>query len=314
MIYAFALLQNVLKPAGPQAGRVAHLWWFIFWICVVVYLVVAWLALVAVLRQKRAPEGNERAAARNVAIGVGITVIVVFAVLIASSVTGHEIATPPQGPVDIMVQGNQWWWYVEYQGGKPSDRVVTANEIHIPVGRPARIHLTSIDVIHSFWVPDLAGKIDAIPARRNVFWLQADKPGLYPGECAEFCGFQHAHMRFYVVAEPPDKFANWLGQQQQESRVPQTPEEIKGRDTFLNAPCVACHQIRGTTAHGLVAPDLTHIGSRLTIAAGTLPRTRGNLAGWIVDAQRIKPGNHMPGINLSSDEVQWVAAYLESLK
>src|SRR5439155_21050432 len=161
-----------------------------------------------------------------------------------------------------------------------------------------RVHLTSTHVIHSFRVHDLAGKLDAIPARRNVFWFHADKPGVYPGECAEFCGFQHAHLRFYVVAEAPDKFAKWLGQQQAESRVPQSPEENKGRETFLNGPCVACHQIRGTTAHGLVAPDLTHVGSRLTIAAGTLPLTRGNLAGWIVDSQRIKPGNHMPGMNL----------------
>jgi cytochrome c oxidase subunit 2 len=311
------LLQNVLQPAGPQAGRVSHLWWFIFWMTTIIYVLVIAAMLWSFMRRRRAnPDdaSEERSATTVVGAATAITVLLVLVVLVASSVTGHNLATPPQGPVDITVRGNQWWWYVEYMGGKPSDHVVTANEIHIPVGRPARIHLDTSDVIHSFWVPNLAGKLDAIPDHRNVFWLQADKPGVYPGECAEFCGFQHAHMRFFVFADPPDKFASWLGQQQAEARIPQTDEQERGRQTFLKGPCVICHQIRGTTAHGNVAPDLTHVGSRTTIAAGTLPLTRGNLTGWIIDSQRIKPGNHMPGMNLSSDEVQDIAAYLESLK
>jgi cytochrome c oxidase subunit 2 len=186
--------------------------------------------------------------------------------------------------------------------------------LHIPVGRPVLLKLRSVDVIHSFWVPNLHGKIDAIPSRHNVFWLQADKPGIYVGQCAEYCGLQHAHMRMRIFADPPDKFADWLGQQQQDSHVPQTGEQSRGRVVFLNGPCIICHQIRGTDAHGSYGPDLTHVGSRTTIAAGTLPMTRGNLAGWIIDSQRLKPGTHMPGMNLSSDEVQLIAAYLESLK
>jgi len=309
------LLQNVLQPAGPQAGRVSHLYWFIFWITTVMYVLVIGAMLWSFIRHKREASAAEEKSVTTLVGGmVGIVTVLLLIILAASSVTGHNIATPPQGPVDILVRGNQWWWYVEYQGGKASDHVVTANEIHIPVGRPARIHLDTSDVIHSFWVPNLAGKLDAIPNHRNVFWLQADKPGVYPGECAEFCGFQHAHMRFFVFADPPDKFAAWLGQQNAPSRVPQTDEQERGRQTFLNGPCVVCHQIRGTDAHGNVAPDLTHVGSRTTIASGTLPLTRGNLAGWIIDPQRIKPGTHMPGMNLSSDEVQLIAAYLESLK
>jgi len=182
------------------------------------------------------------------------------------------------------------------------------------VGRPVLIRGSSLDVIHSFWIPNLQGKRDLIPGRTTTEWFQADQPGRYRGQCAEFCGLQHAHMALWVVAESPDQFRKWMATQLQVAANPSNASEQRGHDVFLDHACVLCHSIRGTTAAGQVAPDLTHFGSRLSIAAGTLPNNRGNLAGWIADPQAIKPGNHMATVPLKSEDMSPLLDYLESLK
>lgn len=307
--------QNLLNPAGPQAGHIKSLGWLLLIVAIVVQLGVTAALIGAIIRQ-RTPEtpASESRAVRNVSIAVAATVITVLIILVASAVTGRSLAAPSPGEMNINVTGNQWWWNFEYTDGGPHDRFRTANEIHIPTGRPVRVHVTSNDVIHSFWIPNLHGKIDAIPTRQNTYWFRADKPGMYWGQCAEFCGLQHAHMRFVVVAESEDRFKAWLAAQRAPSAIPANDAQSLGREAFLNAPCVLCHTIRGTDAHGHVGPDLTHLASRRTIAAGTLPNTRGNLGGWIVDSHRIKPGNNMPSMHLDPAQLENLLAYLESLK
>jgi cytochrome c oxidase subunit 2 len=218
----------------------------------------------------------------------------------------------PDHPADITVQvtGHQWWWEISY----PNDGVVTANEIHIPVGKAVEIELTSDDVIHSFWVPNLTSKRDLIPGQTNTLWFQADSAGIYRGECAEFCGTEHALMAFLVIAQPLDEYGAWLHNQQASSVQPADSLIEQGQQAFLGSACVYCHTINGTAASGKVGPDLTHLASRQTLAAGTLDNTTGNLAGWILNPQALKPGNHMPATRLDSDDLQALLAYLESLK
>jgi cytochrome c oxidase subunit 2 len=203
---------------------------------------------------------------------------------------------------------------VRYANDDASQIVVTANEIHIPVGRTVMIRGTSNDVIHSFWIPGLQGKRDLIPSHVTTEWLEADQPGKFRGQCAEFCGTQHAHMAMWVVAEPQDRFDEWMKHQLQPAPDPTDPELQHGRQVFLNSGCILCHSISGTDAHGQNAPDLTHFGSRLTIAAGTLPNNKGNLAGWIADPQNVKPGNYMATIPIASTDMQPLVDYLESLQ
>jgi cytochrome c oxidase subunit 2 len=203
-----------------------------------------------------------------------------------------------------------WWWEVRY----PDAGIVTANEIHVPAGRPVRLELASTDVIHSFWAPRLHGKRDMIPGIENVFWIQAAEPGVYRGQCAEYCGTQHANMAFRVVALPPAEFNAWLAERKMRRSPPTTPGEQHGFTVFLKAGCGECHAIEGTPAKSNVGPDLTHLGSRQTIGAALLPNTRGNLAGWIADPQAVKPGVRMPRSYLAADELLALVTYLEGLK
>jgi cytochrome c oxidase subunit 2 len=210
----------------------------------------------------------------------------------------------------VEVTGRQWWWEVRY----PESGVVTANEIRIPAGRPVRLVVTSGDVIHSVWIPELHGKIDMIPGRSNSQVIIADEPGEYRGECAEFCGAQHAKMQFIVVAEPPERFAAWLERQAQPANAPADAMQLEGREIFLGSACVYCHAVRGTNANSNFGPDLTHLASRRTLAAGMLANNRGNLSGWVLNPQQIKPGNKMPPTALSGEELNALLAYLESLE
>jgi cytochrome c oxidase subunit 2 len=203
---------------------------------------------------------------------------------------------------------------VRYEDATPSRILTTANEIHIPAGEPVRLLLTSTDVIHSFWVPSLSGKLDLIPGHINVLDIKADKPGVYRGQCAEFCGAQHANMATFIIAEPRAKFDAWWNDQLHPAAAPTSDEAKAGETLFLKRPCVMCHRIGGTPAGGTVAPDLTHIASRETLAAGTLTMSRGNLAAWVADPQGIKPGSHMPVVELDGDELNAIVAYLEELK
>ena len=320
--------QSAVDSAGPQAARIEGLWWFFFWVLLAIFVIVIATLLVSLSRRHRGmeqepleqthepSEATERGLSRTVGAATGVTIVILFILLIASIGTGKQISDlgGKQNAMIVEVTGNQWWWNVRYVSNNASEIFTTANEIHIPIGRPVMIRGMSQDVIHSFWVPNLHGKRDLIPSRVTTEWIEADRPGRFRGQCAEFCGMQHAHMAIWVVAEPEPQFEAWRNAQLQPAVNPSDPDTRHGQQVFLDSACVLCHSIRGTTAAGTVAPDLTHIGSRISIAAGTLPNTKGNLAGWIADPQRIKPGNHMAVVPIRSEDLQPLTDYLESLK
>jgi cytochrome c oxidase subunit II len=273
------------------------------------------LALLAIMRRRGSR--SDRIAGRLgrdwlMAVGgVGVP-IVVLAVLFGLVLGTLQDTSPAQssGGLRIEVTGRQWFWDVRY----PDRRVVTANEIHVPVGTPVTILARSEDVIHSFWVPALNRKIDMIPGRTNELSFTADEPGVFRGQCAEFCGLQHANMAFLVSADEPDDFDAWLEAQAKPAATPPTAQQRRGRSVFMSEACSGCHTIAGTQAQGEIGPDLTHLASRSTIAAATLDNDRGDLGGWILDPQHIKPGAKMPGTDLSGPETQAVLDYLQSLK
>lgn len=320
--------QSAVNPAGPQSGRVDTLWWGFFWLLGIIFIIVMVLALMTLARRNRSfeqesletthkPSEEIDARLRRIITGATIlTIVILFALIVASSVVGKQNSDFHTAPNQLTVQvtGNQWWWQIEYLTSDPSQIVVTANEIHIPVGRPVQIRGLSNDVIHSFWVPNLNGKRDLIPSHVTTEWIQADHPGAFRGQCAEFCGLQHAHMSIWVIAEPEDKFEAWYKAQLQPGAQPSTAAQQRGQQVFMNYECVYCHAIQGTPASGQNGPDLTHFASRRGIAANTLPNTMGNLAGWILDPQSIKPGNHMATVEVSSTDLQPLLEYLESLK
>jgi cytochrome c oxidase subunit 2 len=318
------MIQSVLDPAGPQAAQIGHLWWLLLSICTAVYLLVMIALLMGIARRRRqeppavvlrpAPE-TERGLTRWVGGATAVTALILLVFLIASVSTSRslEALASPQA-LNIDLTGHQWWWQVEYSDPMPSQRVLDANEIHIPVGRPVHIRATANDVIHSFWVPNLHGKKDLIPGHTTDLWIRADKPGVYRGQCAEFCGWQHAHMALLVIAEPADRFNTWLASQRQPPPPPSTPLQERGRAVFESQACPLCHTIQGTQAAGSAGPDLTHLASRRTLAAGTLPNTVGSLGGWISDPQSVKPGNRMPAVSLHADDLQALLAYLETLR
>jgi cytochrome c oxidase subunit 2 len=310
-------IQSALHPAGIQAARIGHLFWVLLAICVVVWVVVAVVAWAAIRRGRQpvASPATDRQLAWRVGAAAGVTLLVVTGILLQTVLTGRAMDTLRTGDaLRIQVTGNQWWWDIVYLHANPSLQVTTANEIHIPVGRPVAINLLSNDVIHSLWIPNLQGKIDLVPGRLNQLWLQADRPGVFRGQCAEYCGAQHANMALVVVAEASDDFERWLAGNRAPAPAPVTAEQQRGKDIVERGPCAMCHAIAGTSAGARTAPDLTHVASRSTIAAGALPNTRGYLAGWIVDPQHIKPGSRMPSTGLRSEELQAVLAYLETLK
>jgi cytochrome c oxidase subunit II len=319
-------MRSVLDPAGPQAAHIAALWWWMFWIFSAIFLLVVAALLIAIFQARvhgpavipvaeAAPlPARERRIGWMVATCVGLTVVVLFIFLAANVITGHRLALlAADDAVNIQLTGYRWWWKVQYPDHIPARHVTTANEIHIPVGRPVLINTDSQDVIHSFWVPSLHGKRDLVPGNPSAIWLQADQPGRFEGQCAEFCGLQHAHMRLLVIAEPEENYQAWLDGQRQTAPAPSDPIAQRGLHVFETGPCALCHSVRGTEASGQVAPDLTHFASRATIAAGTMPNSPGHLAAWIVDPQHIKPGNAMPPNSLSPEDLQALLAYLGGL-
>jgi len=315
-------VQSTLHPAGPAAAAIAWLWWVMFGVFTAVFVLVLVLLLVALLRRPApslsARDGRDREEGVAPPLGrTGFIVagglvlpVVILTPLYFVSLTTSAILGPPAEALTVRVIGHMWWWEVRY----PEQDIVTANEITIPAGQPVRLELTSADVIHSFWVPRLHGKRDLIPGNENRFWIQADEPGLYRGQCAEYCGTQHANMAFVVVALAPDEFRAWVAQRQVPRPQPATPVERQGLQVFLKGGCAQCHAIRGTVANGTAGPDLTHLGSRRTLGAATVPQTRGHLAGWIGDPQAIKPGVKMPRSYLPADDLLALVTYLESLK
>ena len=242
---------------------------------------------------------------------VTLTVLLVYGL----NVAGVLVSVTERPALTIEVSGERWWWRVRYLDEAGRADFYAANEIHIPVGQEVEFRLTSPDVIHSFWVPKLGGKLDMIPGRTNSFRLQADKAGIYRGQCAEYCGQQHALMAFDVIVLEPDTFETWRQEQRQPAAEPETAFLRQGRDLFIAEGCGVCHVVRGTTATGMLGPDLTHVGSRRMIAAGTFANNTGTLAGWISSSQHLKPGNLMPSFSsLDGVELRAIAAYLDSLK
>jgi cytochrome c oxidase subunit 2 len=305
--------QSVLEGAGPQAARLLPLWRFMLIVSAVVFVLVVGAALWAVFRRRGAPP-SERGTTRAIGGAIALTVLILFSFLVLDFSVGRALARTPRPGLVVNVTGHQWWWEVEYDDPAPQRRVRTANEVHVPVGRPVLFRLRTVDVIHSFWVPSLGGKMDQIPARENTLWLQADRPGVYGGPCAEFCGHQHARMALVVVAEPPEKFAAWYDAQLAPAPPPADSSAARGQRVFLSGPCATCHAVEGTPAASNVGPTLSHLASRLTLGAGALPNTRGHLAGWVVDPQQIKPGARMPPNPLPPADLQALLDYLESLR
>ncbi|HJW99839.1 MAG TPA: cytochrome c oxidase subunit II [Terriglobales bacterium] len=313
------------SSASRQAANIEWLYWFIFWISLVVFvLVISFFARGSARSQvddeEMAPvlpqdEERDRGAKAGVAVAIGITVVTLFVVLALSVVTGKTTAgLTSQNPITIQVIGHQWWWEFRYPNPQADLTVSTANEVHLPVGKPIVVLTTSRDVIHSFWLPNVDGKRDLLPGYQSAFTFQVDKPGIYHGQCAEFCGEQHAHMGFEMVAEPMDEFQQWLQQQRKSATDPQDITTVRGREVFLTHACVLCHTVRGTDAGSKVGPDLTHLASRRMLAAATLSNAPGSLAGWITDPQRLKPGARMPANPLQPDDLQALVTYLRSLQ
>jgi cytochrome c oxidase subunit 2 len=305
--------QAALAARGPQAAETAALAWLLFGAGALILFGVMGLVLLAARGPERARRGlgSERAI---VAGGLVLPVVTLSALLVHGLRIGAT-SPPPGDALPIRVTGQQWWWRVAYLDERSGVQFETANEIHVPVGRPVELELVSADVIHSFWVPSLAGKLDMIPGRSNRLRLRADHAGVYRGQCAEFCGGAHALMAFYVVAEPEEDFAAWRTRQVQPAVDPQDPEARRGRELFLTSGCGLCHRIGGTGAAGRFGPDLTHVGGRRSIAGGLLPNHRGTLAAWIASARELKPENLMPSFDrLEGSELRSLAAYLDALE
>lgn len=287
-------MQSILSPHGPAASEIAELAWVLFvGGGVILVLVVAF----TVLSLRRKPWlARERFV---VAAGVAFPVIVLSALLLYVYGVGERLHAEPKPQLRIEITAEQWWWRVRYPDFE------TANEIRLPAGQPVELVLRSADVIHSFWVPNLAGKVDMIPGRDNRLLVIAEREGVLRGQCAEFCGGPHALMALHVVAQSADEFQLWTASQARPA--------ASGHALF-NARCAVCHTVRGTDAAGIRGPDLTHMASRLHIAAGTLPNTPGNMAGWLADSQHVKPGNLMPSMRLTGAELQSLGEYMASLK
>jgi cytochrome c oxidase subunit II len=302
--------QSTLSPHSDAAHSIDTLWWVMFVGAAIVFGVVTTLVLIAALKRRGAeePSRDDPPLARRLVLWGGaivpLAVLVGLFVLILHTVPSTSAAQASKGKLTIKVVGRQWFWDVLY----PEQHFVTANEIHIPVGVPVRIEARTADVIHSFWVPALNRKIDMIPGKKNDILLQADRAGTYRGQCAEFCGLEHAEMAFVVVADPPPRFREWVTNQQKPAATQ------SGADVFAEVGCGNCHRIRGTDARGTVGPDLTHVGSRTYIAAGAIANDDENMREWIRDPQHVKPGVKMPGLPLTNDQVRRLAAYLRSLR
>lgn len=339
--------QSALSPGGPGAGEIERLWEIMLWTSAAVTVVVLAAIAYALFRRRppdEIPEADrpadprgERAnderggrggvgagRPRSERIGTQWMVIggIVIPTLILTALLVYTLATlgalsPGRGErasLTVEVTGYQWWWSVRYIGEDETHIAITSNEVRIPVGQRVQVLLRSEDVIHSFWVPGLQGKADMIPGRTNVTWLQADAPGTWRGQCAEYCGMQHAKMALVVVAQPPDEFARWLDLQRQPAPTPADSAGLADRETFLQSGCALCHSVRGTLAHGSAGPDLTHLAGRLTLAAGELPNTAGHLYGWISNPQALKPGTKMPAVPLETEQLHAIVRYLQTLR
>lgn len=303
----------MLDTKGHEASRIAGVWWLMFGLAAAVYAVVAGFVLRAVVRGRRREPDRPSALTDNHWIAIGgvvAPVLILVVVAVATVDTTAALRKPERGALVIDVHGKDWWWAVRY----PGTGIVTANEIHIPIRRPIEIRLTSDNVIHSFWVPQIGGKVDVIPGQPNVFRFRVDTAGSYRGQCAEFCGIQHANMAFRLIADTPGLYERWVAAHRHPPSEPASELAALGQVAFQRLPCAGCHTVRGTQAHGHVGPDLTDLGARRTLGAGAIENTPAHLARWIRDAPSIKPGIAMPPLDISDTDARALVAYLESLR
>lgn len=313
-----AAAASIFDPHSPSGTAIARLFRLVLGLSAIVFIVVEVALLACTIRYRQRGEageprqifGNRRLELLWTGIPA-LTLAIVFGIMVA---TMRGVAAGPANDpntLTIDVIGHQWWWEYRY----PDRHFVTANELHLPAGQSVHLRLGSADVIHDFWVPQLGRKMDLIPGQTNDLWIQVDDPGIYAGSCAEYCGAQHAGMRLRVVVESPPDFANWVaGQQGGEPQLTGATE--RGRTLFFQGQgnCTSCHAIAGTAAKGNVGPDLSHVGSRATLAAGVITNTPDTMQRWLVNPQAVKPGNRMPNLRLNEGDARDLAAYLESLK
>ncbi|MGZ5050768.1 MAG: cytochrome c oxidase subunit II [Methylobacter sp.] len=314
--YPIAPLNYFLHSYGPSSMPILHLGWAFAALLTLIFIIISFLLIWAVLRKRSADEPaaieREDKGMLWIYIGTGLSTCILFALAIYMLATLNKTSKPAQAPVlTFTATGYDWWWKIEYNDEDPSRRFVTANEIHIPVGQPVLVKLKSADVIHAFWVPVLAGKTQMIPGLTNQQWLQADAEGVYLGRCTQYCGVQHAHMAFEVVAQNAADFQRWQDAQRQ-TAAGAPPEAAAGWKIFLDQ-CAGCHAVRGTEAVGAHAPDLTHLNSRRLLAGGLLTNTPEHVRQWITHAQQLKPGSRMPSMVLTVEQADALSAYLSTL-
>jgi cytochrome c oxidase subunit 2 len=319
---------SALRPAGIQASRIHDLWQLTLWICMGVFAAILIALVVALYRAQRSARtpssamadrtGPERRTRRWVIAASALSAVLLTVLLAADMLTDRALSRlPVSDALRIEVTAQQWWWEARYLGADGRPEFAVASELHIPVGKPVIVTLKSTDVIHTFWVPSLHGKMDMLPGRTAQLMLQADRAGVFRGECAEFCGLQHALMAFNVTVEAPAAYAAWREAQQAPAFDPVqggSAEAVRGKALFLSTACAQCHTVRGSSATGSLGPDLTHVGSRSALAAGTVPNEPAKLAAWINDPQSLKPGSTMPSSRLPPDDIRALVAYLDSLR
>jgi cytochrome c oxidase subunit II len=309
-------MQSAMDTAGPLAEHIARLFWIFAGVAAVVYALVIGFLIYALRRKRETGEAprESRTALHAIGAAVGATALILMGLAISDFFAGRALTRAPGDAMRVRVTAHQWWWEIEYLDGTPSERVRTANELHIPVGRPVALELVSDDVIHSFWVPSLNGKKDLLPGYTTTLQLIASRPQVFRGECAEFCGYQHAHMSISVEAHAPEDFVRWQAAQRATPPEPADLEHRRGREVFMSSTCAQCHRVQGTDAGAILGPDLTHVASRRQLAAGTLPNTPDAMASWIRDPQRFKPGTRMPASQLTGEDLSALVAWLGSLR
>ncbi|EIF30773.1 cytochrome c oxidase, subunit II [Burkholderia sp. Ch1-1] len=316
--------QDALHPAGIQASYILGLWHVTLIVCGVVFAAVLAAVLIALMRRSGGPDRHaadgqmphERRAQSAIVLASMVSVVLLLGLVVADVLTDRALSRLPVGnALHIQVTGEQWWWKADYPGDAGHPGFATANELHVPVGRPVIVSLKASDVIHSFWVPNLHGKKDMLPGIDSTIEFRADKPGVYRGQCAEFCGAEHALMAMLVFAQAPADYESWAARQAAPASAAADMTTVqRGLQIFEQSSCANCHSVRGTSARGTVGPDLTHLMSRQTIASGVLANTPGNLADWIRDPGATKPGTTMPAVPLSAPDLQALVSWLATLR
>lgn len=305
----------MFNARGEQAQDIIVLWWILFAIACLVFSLVAGFTITGVLRKNRSLV-SDKALGKGLTCGIGATLFLLLVIILSTFKLSRPL-TASEASAEILVKGKMWWWEVVYLNKDGDELFRTANEISLPAGQTVKLKLVSDTVIHSFWVPGLAGKMDMIPGRTNALSLRSDEAGVFRGQCAEFCGIQHSLMAFYAVVRTPQEHQEWVRLNARDYQRPQDPLALKGENVFLTSGCADCHRINGLNRVKDLenyGPNLTHLGSRLSLAGATMPNTKGHLGGWITDPQSAKPGNLMPPTALAPEDFKALLFFLRGLK